>query len=49
MTAFIQDFNAFCARMKDLFALDQRAYEPGALGTKTEESSRSGWWSAAAS
>jgi AhpD family alkylhydroperoxidase len=45
----IQDFNAFRARMNDLilgagnltlnrfFALDQRAYEPGALGTKTKE------------
>ena len=45
----IHDFNAFRARMNDLilgagnltinrfFALDQRAYEPGALGTKTKE------------
>ena len=45
----IADFNAFRARMNDLilgagnltinrfFALDQRAYEPGALGTKTKE------------
>ena len=45
----IQDFNDFRARMNDLvlgagnltinrfFALDQRAYEPGALGSKTKE------------
>ena len=45
----ITDFNAFRSRMNDLilgagnltinrfFALDQRAYEPGALGTKTKE------------
>jgi AhpD family alkylhydroperoxidase len=45
----IADFNAFRSRMNDLilgagnltinrfFALDQRAYEPGALGTKTKE------------
>ena len=44
----LQDFNAFRARMNDLilgaghltinrfFALDQRAYEPGALGAKTK-------------
>ena len=45
----IQDFDAFRARMNELilgagnltinrfFALDQRAYEPGALGTRTKE------------
>ena len=45
----IADFNAFRSRMNDLilgagnltinrfFALDRRAYEPGALGTKTKE------------
>jgi alkylhydroperoxidase/carboxymuconolactone decarboxylase family protein YurZ len=45
----MQDFDAFRARMNELilgagnlsinrfFALDQRAYEPGALGTKTKE------------
>jgi len=45
----LQDFNAFRTRMNELilgsgnltinrfFALDQRAYEPGALGTKTKE------------
>ena len=45
----IQDFDDFRARMNDLvlgagnltinrfFALDQRAYEPGALGSKTKE------------
>jgi AhpD family alkylhydroperoxidase len=45
----IQDFDAFRARMNELilgagnltinrfFALDQRAYEPGALGSKTKE------------
>ena len=45
----ITDFDAFRSRMNDLilgagnltlnrfFALDQRAYEPGALGTKTKE------------
>ena len=45
----IANFNAFRARMNDLilgagnltvnrfFALDQRAYEPGALGTRTKE------------
>jgi AhpD family alkylhydroperoxidase len=45
----LADFNAFRSRMNDLilgagnltlnrfFALDQRAYEPGALGTKTKE------------
>jgi AhpD family alkylhydroperoxidase len=45
----IQDFDAFRSRMNDLilgagnltinrfFALDQRAYEPGALGTRTKE------------
>jgi AhpD family alkylhydroperoxidase len=45
----IEDFNDFRARMNDLvlgagnltinrfFALDQRAYEPGALGSKTKE------------
>jgi AhpD family alkylhydroperoxidase len=45
----LSDFNAFRSRMNDLilgtgnltinrfFALDQRAYEPGALGTKTKE------------
>ena len=45
----VQDFNAFRTRMNDLilgagnltinrfFALDQRAYEPGALGTRTKE------------
>ena len=44
----IEDFNAFRARMNDLilgagnltisrfFALDHRAYEPGALGGKTK-------------
>ena len=45
----LSDFNAFRCRMNDLilgagnltinrfFALDQRTYEPGALGTKTKE------------
>ncbi|HXE58075.1 MAG TPA: carboxymuconolactone decarboxylase family protein [Gemmatimonadales bacterium] len=45
----IADFNAFRSRMNDailaagnltinrFFALDHRAYEPGALGTKTKE------------
>ena len=45
----LSDFNAFRSRMNDLilgagnltisrfFALDHRAYEPGALGTKTKE------------
>jgi len=45
----LQDFDAFRARMNELilgagnltinrfFALDQRAYEPGALGSKTKE------------
>jgi AhpD family alkylhydroperoxidase len=45
----IQDFDAFRARMNELilgagnltvnrfFALDQRAYEPGVLGSKTKE------------
>ena len=49
MPEAIQDFNAFRARMNELilgeghltinrfFALDQRAYEPGALGAKTKE------------
>ena len=50
----LQDFNAFRSRMNELilgsgnltinrfFALDQRAYEPGALGTKTKEMLGSG-------
>jgi AhpD family alkylhydroperoxidase len=45
----LHDFNVFRSRMNELitgagnltinrfFALDQRAYEPGALGTKTKE------------
>ena len=49
MTDSIADFNAFRSRMNDLiqdagnltinrfFNLDHRAYEPGALGTKTKE------------
>jgi AhpD family alkylhydroperoxidase len=49
MTDTIADFNAFRARMNDsilgagnltisrFFALDNRAYEPGALGTRTKE------------
>jgi len=49
MTDTLADFNAFRARMNDLilgagnltltrfFALDNRAYEAGALGTKTKE------------
>jgi AhpD family alkylhydroperoxidase len=49
MSDSIPAFDAFRARMNDLilgggnltinrfFALDQRAYEPGALGTKTKE------------
>ena len=49
MADTIADFNAFRSRMNDLilgagnltinrfFALDNRAYEPGALGTKTKE------------
>jgi AhpD family alkylhydroperoxidase len=49
MPESIQDFNAFRTRMNDLilgadnltisrfFALDHRAYEPGALGAKTKE------------
>ena len=49
MADTIADFNAFRTRMNDLilgagnltinrfFALDNRAYEPGALGTKTKE------------
>ena len=48
-TGSLADFNAFRAQMNDLvlgkgnltinrfFALDSRAYEPGALGTKTKE------------
>ena len=49
MPESIQDFNTFRSRLNDLilgagnltisrfFALDHRAYEPGALGTKTKE------------
>jgi AhpD family alkylhydroperoxidase len=49
MSHSIEDFNAFRSRMNDLilgagnltinrfFALDQRAYEPGVLGTRTKE------------
>jgi AhpD family alkylhydroperoxidase len=49
MSDTLSDFAAFRSRMNDLilgagnltinrfFALDQRAYEPGALGTKTKE------------
>jgi AhpD family alkylhydroperoxidase len=49
MTDTIADFNAFRARMNDsilgagnltisrFFALDNRAYEPGVLGTRTKE------------
>ena len=49
MADTIADFNAFRTRMNDLilgagnltisrfFALDNRTYEPGALGTKTKE------------
>ena len=49
MADSLQDFNAFRTRMNDLilgagnltinrfFALDHRAYEAGALGTKTKE------------
>ncbi len=49
MTDSIADFNAYRARMNDailgagnltinrFFALDNRAYEPGALGAKTKE------------
>ena len=49
MADSLSDFNAFRSRMNDLilgaghltinrfFALDQRTYEPGALGTKTKE------------
>jgi AhpD family alkylhydroperoxidase len=49
MSDTIADFDAFRARMNDIilgagnltiarfFALDQRAYEPGALGTRTKE------------
>ncbi len=49
MTESLSDFEAFRTRMNDtilgggnltinrLFALDHRAYEPGALGTKTKE------------
>jgi AhpD family alkylhydroperoxidase len=49
MTDSIADFNAFRSRMNELiqdagnltinrfFNLDHRAYEPGALGTKTKE------------
>jgi AhpD family alkylhydroperoxidase len=48
-TDSLADFNAFRARMNEtiqgldnltinrFFALDQRAYDPGALGTKTKE------------
>ena len=48
MTGTIADFNEFRSRMNDailgggnltigrFFALDRRAYEPGALGTKTK-------------
>jgi AhpD family alkylhydroperoxidase len=49
MPESLHDFNAFRSRMNDLilgagnltisrfFALDHRAYQPGALGTKTKE------------
>ena len=49
MTDTLQDFNAFRSRMNDIilgagnvtinrfFALDNRAYEAGALGVKTKE------------
>jgi AhpD family alkylhydroperoxidase len=49
VTGTIADFNEFRSRMNDailgggnltigrFFALDRRAYEPGALGTKTKE------------
>jgi AhpD family alkylhydroperoxidase len=49
MTESLSDFDAFRSRMNDtilgggnltinrFFALDHRAYEPGALGTKTKE------------
>ena len=49
MAETLQDFNAFRSRMNELilgagtltisrfFNLDHRAYEPGALGTKTKE------------
>jgi AhpD family alkylhydroperoxidase len=49
MSDTLQDFDAFRARMNELilgagnltinrfFALDQRAYEPGALGIRTKE------------
>ena len=49
MADTLQDWNTFRSRMNDLilgagnltinrfFALDHRAYEPGALGTKTKE------------
>ena len=49
MTDSLSDFDAFRAKMNDtilaggnltinrFFALDHRAYEPGALGTKTKE------------
>lgn len=49
MTSTIAEFNEFRSRMNDailgggnltigrFFALDRRAYEPGALGTKTKE------------
>ncbi len=49
MTGTIADFNEFRSRMNNailgggnltigrFFALDRRAYEPGALGTKTKE------------
>ena len=49
MTDSLSDFNAFRTKMNDailgagnltinrFFALDHRAYEPGALGTKTKE------------
>ncbi|MGE0353179.1 MAG: carboxymuconolactone decarboxylase family protein [Gemmatimonadales bacterium] len=49
MTETLKDWNAFRARMNDVilgagnltinrfFALDHRAYEPGALGAKTKE------------
>ncbi|HEY4100139.1 MAG TPA: carboxymuconolactone decarboxylase family protein [Gemmatimonadales bacterium] len=48
-TSTIEEFNAFRSKMNDIilgagnltinrfFALDHRAYEPGALGTKTKE------------
>ena len=49
MTETLSDFNAFRSRMNDIilgagnltinrfFALDHRAYEPGALGTRQKE------------